>query len=292
MENRSITAVPGVQAGHWTHASGTTGVTAVLFPNGAIGGVAVPGSASGSRELGALEARHVAGRVHGFCLAGGSAFGLGAADGVMAALEARGIGFDTGFGRVPIVPACILFDLHTGQVRPGADAGRAAAEAASAAPLEEGRVGAAAGARIGAGTDAPAPGGTGTWAMEVDGRTVGAVAAVNALGAVFDAGRRVAGGELAGGLPERVGEWRGQTTLVAVATDAPLSRGGCDVLARMASAGMARAIVPAFTPFDGDVVLAASTGAGDPVDAVALARIGHAAALCVERAIIRGAGAR
>src|SRR6188474_428343 len=95
MVNRTLTAVPGIEVGQWTHESGTTGVTAVLFPAGARGGVWVPGSATGSREMGVLAPGHLSGRVHGFCLSGGSAFGLGAADGVMEVLLARGIGFAT-----------------------------------------------------------------------------------------------------------------------------------------------------------------------------------------------------
>lgn len=285
--NRSLTAVQGVLAGHWTHESGTTGVTAVLFPEGAVGGVFVPGSASGSRELHALDPSHIAGSVHGFCLAGGSAYGLAAADGVMATLEARGMGFDTGFGRVPIVPAAILFDLHTAVARPDAAAGRQAAEAASASPLGEGRVGAAAGARVAKVSGDGLPGGFGGWAERVGEHTVAVGVAVNALGCIRDpeTGAWVAGEPGEG--PQLAGDWRGQTTLAVVVTDAPLDRARCQVLARMASAGMARAIWPAFTPFDGDVVLVAATGKGPPPDHTVLAALGDQAARCLGRAIVR-----
>lgn len=292
MRNRSLTAVPGVIAGHWTHDTGTTGVTAVLLPTGARGAVHVPGSASGSRELGALEPGHIAGEVHAFCLAGGSAYGLAAADGVMEALEARGVGFDTGFGRVPIVPAAILFDLHTAAVRPDAEAGRRAAEGASSAPLPEGRVGAAAGARVGKAAGLDLPGGFGGWAQAVGPWTVAAGVAVNAVGSVRDpeTGRFVAGGPVAGAPSLPAGDWRGQTTLAVVCTDAPLDRARCAVVAKMASAGMARTLWPAFTPFDGDTVFVAATGAGDPPDHAALAAIGDAAAGAVATAILRAVG--
>lgn len=293
MVNRTLTAVPGVQVGHWTHESGTTGVTAVLFPTGARGGVWVPGSATGSREMAVLAPTHLASHVHGICLAGGSAYGLGAADGVMEVLEARGIGFKTPHGLVPIVPAAILFDLHTSKARPRRRSGRAAAEAASDAPFAEGPVGAAAGARIGGASGKPVRGGVGTWAERVGDWTVAALAAVNAVGSVRDpsTGAWVAGGPVPAGGPFSIGEWRGNTTLVVVATDAPLVQGQLEVLAKMAAAGLARTLFPAFTPFDGDVVFGASTGQGTPVEPLVLAGIGHVAAGCVERAIVRAPGA-
>lgn len=285
-----ITAVGGVLAGHWTSDGGTTGVTAVLFPHGARGGVHVPGSATGTRELGPLDPSHLAGDIHGICLAGGSAFGLAAADGVMDVIADRGLGFDSGHGRVPIVPAAILFDLHSGSVRPDRAAGRLAAEAASAAPLAIGRVGAGAGARVGLASGSSAPGGIGTADEAVDAWTVGTVVAVNAVGSVWDGHRWVAGGPVTGHPLLSAGDWRGQTTLVIVATDAPLDRARCSVVARMASAGMARTLYPAFTPFDGDIVFACSTGTGEPPDTLALLKIGDAAARAVARAIIAAVG--
>jgi len=289
MINQTLTAVPGVLAGHWTHESATTGVTAILFPGGARGGVWVPGSATGSREMGVLEPTHLAAHIHGLCLAGGSAFGLAAADGLMEVLEERGIGFETPHGRVPIVPAAILFDLHTAVARPDRASGRLAAEAASEEPIAEGRVGAAAGARVGAASGTHAPGGVGTWAARWQDWTVGALAAVNAAGSVRDpqTGEWVAGGPPMVGAGGDVGRWRSQTTLVVVATDAPLVQGQLRVLAKMAAAGMARTLFPAFTPFDGDVVFAVSTGTTPPVDPLILAAVGDLAATCVERAIVR-----
>jgi len=294
MINHTLTAVPGVEVGHWTHTSGTTGVTVILLPGAGRGGVWVPGSATGTREMGVLAPTHLAAHVHGLCLSGGSAFGLGAADGVMEVLEAREIGFATPHGLVPIVPAAILYDLHTAQARPRRRSGRRAARAATTGPVAEGPVGAAAGARIGGASGNPVRGGLGSWAERMDGWTVGALAAVNALGSVRDprTGAWVAGGSPAGEGPREVGAWRSQTTLAVVATDAPLVQGQLQVLAKMASAGLARTLFPAFTPFDGDVVFSLSTGEGEPVEPLALARLGDVAARCMERAIVRGAGAR
>lgn len=285
---RSITAVPGVRVGHWTHPSGTTGCTALLFDGGARAAGLIPGSAPGSRELAVLDPSHLAGEVHAFCLGGGSAYGLAAADGVMRHLEAQGVGFDAGVARVPIVPAVVLFDLAVAQARPDAEAGRLAAEAASAAPVLEGAVGAGAGARVAKHTGAPLPGGVGSWAEVLGPYTVGALAAVNAFGSVRDpdTGAWLAGGEA--WAPALGGAWRGNTTLVAVATDAPLGRAQCLQLARMAQAGLARAIEPAFAPVDGDSVLVASLGQGAPLDALELARLGQLAARCVGRAVARG----
>lgn len=280
-------AVPGVLAGHATDEVGRTGVTVVLFPDGARAGVWVPGSATGSRELGVLEPGHLAPRVHGLCLAGGSAFGLAAADGVMAWLAERGIGFATPHGVVPIVPAAILFDLHTATRRPDAALGRAAALAASAGTLAEGRVGAGTGAQVGAASGSPAPGGFGTAAERVGEWVVGAGVAVNALGSVFDpeVGRFVAGGPPTGAPP--AASLRAQTTLAIVATDAPLDRERAVVVGRMAAAGFARTLFPAFTPFDGDLVFVASTAPSGEVDPGQLAMVGDAAARAVARAIVR-----
>ena len=283
--NRSLTAVEGVLAGHWTHASGTTGTTAVLLPGGAVGGVAIPGSASGSRETPVLAARHLARRCHGFCLSGGSAFGLAAADGVMEVLAERGIGHPTRAGVVPIVPAAILYDLPGAAVRPDRASGRAAAEAASSVPLGEGRVGAGAGGDGRQALGGGQPGGFGSWAETVAGHSVAAGVAVNALGNIRDphTGEWVAGGPV-GAVEGSLGE---NTTLAVVATDASLDRGQAEVLARMAAAGMGRTIWPAFTPFDGDTVFAAATGDGEPVDPVLLASLGHVAAEVLATAILR-----
>lgn len=284
IENTTLTAVPGVEAGHWTHASGTTGTTALLFPGGAVAGVVVPGSAPGSRELGLLRPEHLAPEIHGICLSGGSAFGLSAADGVMAVLRDRGIGLDVGSHRVPLVPAAILFDLPVAAALPDAESGRAAAAAASTAPLPRGRVGAGAGARVGKAAGTAVAGGFGTAAARWEGHVVAAGAAVNAYGSVWDpgAGRWRAGGPFAGGRAEL----GGNTTLVVVATDAPLSKPQCTNIAWMATAGLARTLVPAFTPLDGDTVFVASTRPGPGLGPLALGALGHAAAEVVAAAIL------
>ncbi|MEN0064543.1 MAG: P1 family peptidase [Myxococcota bacterium] len=286
---RTITAVPGVRAAHATDEDGQTGVTVLRFDEGARGAVWIPGSAIGSRELNVLAAGHTATRVHGLCLSGGSAFGLSAADGVMAALLADGVGYQTEYGQVPIVPAAILFDLHTASVRPGPTLGEAATRAASREPLPQGRFGAGRGARVGMASGTPAPGGVGSAAVEVTPFTIGAVAAVNALGSIRDpkTGTWVAGGPVDWNQAPTP-EPRQQTTLVAVVTDAPLDRDAATVIAKMASAGMARAIEPAFSPFDGDVVFAFSTREGPPVERLQLLRLGAAAADLVATAIVRG----
>jgi L-aminopeptidase/D-esterase-like protein len=290
----TITAVPGVIAGHWTGEA--TGVTVVLTPEGSVGGVVVPGSAPGTRELSTLSPTHLAGAIHGVCLSGGSAFGLASADGVMRFLAEQGKGFAIPGGPVPIVPAAILFDLDKGAERPGAAQGYAAAEAASAAPLETGRVGAARGASVARTTGSPEPGWLGSAAVRCGDWTVGAVVALNALGSIVDpcTGAWLVGGPLPApesGQDGLVGEWRGQTTLVCVATDAPLSRAQCQVVAQMAAAGLARCIRPAFTPFDGDVVFALSTGTGD-VEPSALLQVGEHASRAVEQAIVGQAVSR
>lgn len=284
--NRTPTGVAGVLAAHATDPVHRTGVTAFLFPGGARAGRAVPGSATGSREMGVLDPGALAGLVHAFVLAGGSAFGLAAADGVMHVLEERGVGFPTPHGVVPIVPAAILFDLHTATRRPDASMGADAARAASSAPLGEGPVGAAAGAQVGIASGTTGPGGFGCWAEEAAGGVVAAGVAVNAVGSVVDP---ATGNVVAGGPPrtDAVGLWRGQTTLAVVVTDVALDRERCTVVARMATAGLARTLFPAFTPFDGDTVLVASTGAGEAVPAEAVAAVGDAAARCVATAIVR-----
>ena len=283
LENDSLTAVPGVEAGHWTHASGTTGTTAILFPGGAVGGVVVPGSAPGSRELGVLAPEHLAERIHGICLSGGSAFGLAAADGVMQALRARGIGHPVGAHRIPLVPAAILFDLPVAAVQPDAESGRSAAEVASTQPLARGRAGAGAGARVGKAAGVSAPGGFGTAAACFGDHILGAGVAVNAYGSVRhpETGAWLAGGPFAAG----AAELGSNTTLAVVATDVPLSKAQCRIVAQMATAGLARTLVPAFTPVDGDTVFVASTGSGPLLDPLQLGALGHAAAELLARAV-------
>jgi L-aminopeptidase/D-esterase-like protein len=269
--------------------------------------VEVRGLATGSRELGPLAADHLVGKADAIVLTGGSAFGLASADGVVSWLSERGQGYPTGTVPVPIVPAAVIFDLAEGRNRPGAKEGRAACDAATVEAVPEGLVGAGAGATVGkiGGAATASAGGLGSWAATCGGHRVGALAVVNALGDVRDSeGRIVAGAKgpeghwldtqnfLAGGasdlgasLPTSAGT---HTTLVVVATDAPLDRVELGRLARMASNGLARRIAPVHTPFDGDVVFAVSTPEesreSGPAEVLSL---GCAAQQAVEEAIVR-----
>ena len=275
----SLTDVPGVKVGHFTDADAGTGTTAVIFESGARGGVDIRGLACGSRELLTLDGLHVTPCCHALCLSGGSAFGLAAADGVMRSLADRNIGYFARVAVVPIVVGAIIFDLSFKKVaRPDATYGSRAAEAATDGPVEMGSVGAGTGATVGKilGPDHATKGGLGSAsARTADGVSVGALAVVNNLGDVLDwrDGRILAGARgpegfvdsarvlasltsLAPAAPP-IGQ---ATNLVAVCTDAALDKNGAAKLARMASAGMARALRPAFITFDGDLCFAFSTG--------------------------------
>ena len=261
----SIRDVPAIGVGHWTDAGRRTGATVVLAPDhGAVAGVDVRGAAPGTRETDLLRPTALVERINAVCLAGGSAFGLAAADGVMRRLAERGIGFATGVRPVPIVPGAILFDLGVGdpEAYPDADAGYGAAVAAEAntGPLE-GSVGAGTGATVAklGGVERARPGGTGSAARRLAGEgVVGALVVTNALGDVYSRdGRPLAvGGE--GPVPPPMGN----TTLVVLATDLALDRAQCRRLAELAHDALARSIRPVHTLFDGDVVFTMSTGDG------------------------------
>jgi L-aminopeptidase/D-esterase-like protein len=266
-----ITDVAGVRVGHWT--GDGTGVTVVLLAPGTVGSGEVRGGAPATRELALLDPTRTVDQVDAVVLSGGSAFGLATADGVVAHLAARARGVMTKAGPVPIVPAAAIFDLAASDgAHPGAAEGRAAAEAAEAAeagaPLTLGRVGAGRGARVGLwrGADAAGDGGLGSASTVVDGATVGALAVVNAVGDVLGADGRILAGSTAPpdvpAFPEQLvgGE---HTTLVLVATDARFTKSECFLLAQSGHHGLARAIHPSHTRFDGDLVVAVSTGAGD-----------------------------
>ena len=188
----AITDVPGVLVGQVSDMEAITGCTVLVFPEGAVGGVDVRGSATGTRELDTLSALHLAPRVHAITLAGGSAFGLDAAGGVMRALEARGIGFPTRAARIPLVPAAIIYDLGIGSAtrRPDVEMGYAACQAAVAGGVEEGKAGAGTGATVGKlfGMAQAMQGGLGTASRCLnDSLWVGALAVCNAFGDVVDA---------------------------------------------------------------------------------------------------------
>jgi len=305
----SLTDGPDIRVGHAEVQGGGSGCTAILGPFR--GAVEIGGRATGTRELDALDPEHLVPRVDAVLLTGGSAFGLGAADGVMGWLEERGRGFATPGGTVPIVPAAVIYDLDEGIGRPGPSEGRAAAEAASPEPVASGARGAGTGARVGKirGRETSSAGGVGSASRSSGNATVGALAVVNALGDVVDArGRVIAGARdeegkfldatrllLERGVEGGFGETRPtnegvgrNTTLAVVATDAPLGVLELGSVARIAATAFARRITPVHTPFDGDVVFALSTAPEeeerDPSRAL---NLGVAAREALERAIER-----
>ena len=291
--NRTLTAVPGLAVGHATAPHGRTGCP--------------------------LAPEHLVPAIDAVLLTGGSAFGLAAADGVMAWLRERGRGHETGVVPVPIVPGAVIFDLAEGVTPPDAAMGEAACDAASSGPVAEGRVGAGAGATVGklGGLDGAMPGGVGSWSVSAGPWTVAALAVVNALGDVRDGdGRIVAGARGEDGafldgaalLRARAGEAGGEmdglaagtnTTLAVVATDAPLSRRDLGRLLRVAGNALPRRIHPVHTPFDGDVVFALSTGGMDEgrdaegagLPSTALLSLAVAAQEALEEALTRAVAA-
>jgi L-aminopeptidase/D-esterase-like protein len=303
-----ITDVAGVLVGQAEDQDCVTGTTVVLAETPAVAAVDVRGGAPGSRETELLAPGTLVDRVDAVVLSGGSAFGLDAAAEVMDRLARIGRGFAVGEVRVPIVPAAILFDLNfPGRVAwteepPYRSLGRRAV-AAAGKDFALGNAGAGLGARAGS-----LKGGIGSASLRLDaGITVGAIVAVNARGSTVrpDCGRFWAADfalpgeidpqpaspaapldldDLSGGGGTEAG---GNTTIAVVATDAALDPGGCRRLAIMAQDGLARAIRPAHTPFDGDTVFALATGTGSPADPKAQLRLGNAAADCLARAIMR-----
>ncbi|RZI95414.1 MAG: peptidase S58 family protein [Variovorax sp.] len=275
----AITDVAGIEVGHFSDPRRPTGCTVVLVREGAVGGVDVRGAAPGTRETDLLAPGNLVDRVHGIMLAGGSAWGLAATEGAMRWLEERGVGLDVRFGTLPIVPAAVLFDLPMGdaRIRPDAAAGYAACEAASTRPPAEGNVGAGSGALVGKlfGLDRAMKGGIGTASVTVNGVTVGALIACNALGDVIDpdtaevvAGARTADGRsfldtrralLRGELPKPLLAGT-NTTIGVVATDAVLTKVQANRLAMVAHDGLARSINPVHTMSDGDTLFALATG--------------------------------
>jgi L-aminopeptidase/D-esterase-like protein len=296
--------IAGLKVGHAQDEMAVTGCTVFLCEGGMVGACEVLGGAAGERELETLRPGHIVEKIHGVVLAGGSAFGLDAAAGVMRWCEEHGIGFDAGVARVPIVPAAILFDLAIGSAtrRPDAAMGYAAAQEATEGPLQEGNVGAGMGATVGKlyGVERAMKGGIGCWTEELrGGMRVSALAAVNAFGDIRDPtkGKIIAGARTAVDSQEFVGTAEAMrtgtmlpafggtsTVLVVVATDALLTKEEAQRVAKMASKGMERTISPAFTLLDGDILFALSAGAKSADVSV----VGAAAAEAVARAIVRG----
>ncbi len=319
---KGITDVPGIRVGHHTLSERPTGCTVVLADGaGAVGGVSQRGGAPGTRETDLLATSNLVERVNAVVLSGGSAFGLDAAQGVVRYLEERNVGYKTGAGVVPIVPAAILFDLGFGgdpKIRPTADCGYRAAMGATDGPVAEGNVGAGAGATVGKmggpagpgerGARGPMKAGIGSASIALaDGLVVGAIVAVNAVGDIIDpqtgqvvAGARGADGSPAdvrkliragrGVTPPRPGE---NTTIAVVATNARLTKEQVNRVAMMADDGLARAINPSHTVGDGDTVFALATGTlpGEANVTVVGALAAEALAEAIVRAAVQAAGA-
>lgn len=299
---KGLTDIPGFRVGHVSDYQAITGCTAILCERGAVGGVDIRGSATGTEETPVLDPGHVTTEVHGILLAGGSAFGLEAASGVRRYLEHQGVGYNTGVAKVPLVPAAILFDLAIGKagVRPTAAMGEAAAAAATADAVKEGCVGAGTGATVGKilGMRQAMKSGVGSFTVTLPGGVmVSILAVVNAFGDVRDSatGKILAGARKAPDSAEFVDTQeqmkRGaaggfavrNTTLVVVATNARLTKVQATKLAQQAGLGMARTIYPVNTMFDGDIVFALSLGE-QPAD---INTLGVAAAEAVAEAIVR-----
>lgn len=306
-----IGRVQGISVGHFSDSRRPTGCTVVLCPQGAVGGVDVRGAAPGTRETDLLHPSNLVQEVHGIMLAGGSAWGLDAATGAVRWLEEQGAGLNIGVGRIPLVPAAVLFDVMMGdmRIRPDAVAGYAACrnagqDSGTGRPAE-GSVGAGAGAVVGKvfGHERAMKGGIGTASFTVDGVTVGAIIACNALGDVFNpfngellAGARTADGLqlcgtrdalLAGEEPKPILAGS-NTTIGVVATDAAITKAQAHRLAVVAHDGLARAINPVHTMSDGDSLFALGTGrSGKSLGVMTLSTLAaEAVAIATARAVL------
>ncbi len=303
----TLTAVSGIRVGHWQNDVAETGCTVVLCPQpGCIASGDVRGGAPGTRETALLEPEKTVQHVQAVLLTGGSAFGLSAATGVMRYLEEHGQGFPT--RAVPIVPAAALFDLSRGDpnIRPDAEAGYRACEAATTEPITQGRVGAGTGASCGKylGFERAQASGLGSASVQIGGAVVAALAVANPVGDIVDpnTGQVVAGvrGET-GSYLERFSQAPfgtatdvagSNTTLVVVATDAPISKAEAKALAGSAHVGIARVTRPSHTVSDGDTAFCLSTGTGPQVPpmllSVAVQEVVAAAILSGVRASLEG----
>ena len=300
MKEIGIMEIGGFKVGHAQNAEAATGCTALLFDEMSPVGADVRGGGPASRETQVISPLAHAEAINAILLSGGSAFGLDAAGGVMKYLSERGIGFETGFAKVPLVSQSCLFDLGVGRadVRPDAEMAYAACENASHDAPEEGNVGAGTGCSVGKyrGMERAMKAGFGTYAVEAGPFRVGALAAVNALGDIYEDGKQIAGllnaekTELSNTLQELFADaeatsqlTNANTTLGIIVTNAKMTKTQLTKVAGMAHNGYARAIRPVHTMADGDTIYAASTGSV-PGDANL---IGAMAAYVMERAIAR-----
>ena len=294
-----ITDILGIRVGHDTNLEAGTGCTVILCDTPAVGGVDVRGGAPATRETDLLRPMYLVEEVHAVLLTGGSAFGLDAASGVMRYLEEHNVGHDIGVARVPIVPAAAILDLGLGssKIRPDAAAGYRACEQATAEPVAQGNVGAGTGATVGkmAGPAFMMKGGLGSASTRMDdGTLVGAIVTVNAFGDVIDPQTQ----QVIAGTRNPLGGFIfsnpfGNTTIAVIATSASLSKEAINKVAQMAHDGLAQAIRPAHTMFDGDTVFALALGPTldtrrDPATTASqVSRIGAAAATTLARAIVK-----
>jgi L-aminopeptidase/D-esterase-like protein len=276
--NQTLTAIPGFLLGHWTDPVGQTGCTVLLCPpEGAVASASFLGPSPGTREGVLLAPDKKVERVHGLLLTGGSAFGLGAASGVVRWLEQQNIGHQTPFARVPLVPAAVIFDLGVGdaKARPLEEHGYHAASTASSAPVPRGRVGAGTGATAGKYLGSGLyPGGLGSAYISRHGVSVGAVAVVNPIGDVLDESGQVIAGPGTG--PGAVAFTPGEvesTTLVAVVMQHMISKPEAKRLADAAQTALARVIRPSHTAWDGDSAFVLSSCILPPADPMLLSAL-------------------
>ncbi|HGY10114.1 MAG TPA: peptidase S58 family protein [Oceanithermus profundus] len=288
--NDSLTGIAGIRVGHWTDDRACTGVSVVLCPeDGCVASASFLGASPGTREAALLAPEKRVERVHALALCGGSAFGLAAADGVVRFLAEQGVGHPTRLGPVPIVPAAVIYDLLVGgTAAPGADEGYAAARTASAEPVASGPVGAGAGASAGK-YKAPVRTGLGSALARWGEAAVGALAVVNPVGDVYDAGGRLLAGhgdrEAWMRAEPRAGE---HTTLVVLATAAPIDKRSAYLLAVAGQAALSRVVRPSHTPWDGDAVFALATGRGPAAPLAVLSALAQEAVVkAVERSAVQ-----
>ena len=319
IHNNSLTSLQGILVGHYTDDRRPTGCTVVLCAQGAVAGVDVRGAAPGTRDTDALSPSNTVQEVHGVLLTGGSAYGLDAAGGVMRWLEERGHGFPVGPAIVPIVPAAVIFDLwvddfsktrpvstQNPRIRPDAQAGYLACQAANSEPVQQGNVGAGAGATLGKlnGPDCAMKGGIGSASLCVHGVTVAALVVCNALGDVVDpqTGKLLAGARVSADSRDLLDIVKAQlnghsiskpqagsnTTIGVVATDAVLTKPQAHRLAQVAHDGLARSIRPVHTPMDGDTLFALGTGtSGQAADMMLLSTLAaEVTAMAVVNAVL------
>lgn len=274
----SITDVAGVKVGQITDKNAATGCTVILVENGATAGVDIRGGAPGTRETDCLKPLHLVEKIQAVVLTGGSAFGLDSAGGVMQYLEEKGIGFDVGVAKVPIVPAAVIFDLRIGnpKIRPDKEMGYQACISATNSKPEQGSIGAGCGATVGKilGIEYSTKSGIGTASIELsEGVIVGAISVVNAFGDVIGEDGKI----LAGARDPKTGEFADtkkimlqrevkpkflpeNTTLSVVATNVKLNKEEVSKVAQLAHNGIVRAIIPSHTMVDGDTIFVLSTG--------------------------------